>query len=212
MTHHEIFLGGGWLYTEAGDFNVLNLFELLWTRGVYPPVIISRPPYNNLGPPVIICRPPVNNSRPPVITWRLPHNNWWPRVINWSPPHNNWWSPVIIWWSLVIDWRPPHNNWWPRVINQWPPYNSWWPPVIMWWPRDNNWRIDQVKKIFHLCLQGASVMMLYEPFRYSLSSWWIYQCCYGRSTMLIISGGRIWNTHLATMLHTYEYLKNKTYC
>ena len=136
-----------------------------WRHGwkffwIYPPVIISRPPYilsyNNLRPPVIICRPPVNNSRPPVINWRLPHNNWWPRVINWSPPHNNWWSPVIIWWSLVIDRRPPHNNWWPRVINsspphnnwwprvinQWPPYNNWWPPVIMWWSKDYNWRIN----------------------------------------------------------------------
>ena len=91
-------------------------WKIFW---IYPHVIISRPPYNNLRPPVII-------SRPPVINWRLPHNNWWPRVINWRPPHNNWWSPVIIWWSLVINWRPPHNNWWPRVINQWPLYNNWW--------------------------------------------------------------------------------------
>ena len=117
-------------------------WKIFW---IYPPVIISRPPYNNLRPPVIISRPPVNNSRPPVINWRLPHNNWWPRVINCSPPHNDWWSPVIIWWSLIINWRPPHNNWWPRVINQWPPYNNCWPPVIMWWPRDNNWRIGSEK-------------------------------------------------------------------
>ena len=93
-------------------------WKIFW---IYPPVMVSRPPYNNLRPPVIICRPPVNNSRPPV---------------------NNWWSPVITWWSLVINWRPPHNDWWPRVINQWPPYNNWWPPVIIWWPTDNNWRID----------------------------------------------------------------------
>ena len=89
--------------------------------GIYPPVIISRPPHNNW--------------RPQVINWSPPHNNWCPRVINWSPPHNNWWPWVINWW-------PPYNNWWPWVINWWPPYNYWWPPVIMWWHRDNNWGID----------------------------------------------------------------------
>ena len=126
-------------------------------------------------------------------------------------PHNNWWSPVIIWWSLVINWRPPHNNWWPRVINQWPPYNNWWPPVIMWWPRDNNWRINSEN--FSPMSPGSfrnDVIWTFSLFAIFMMGF--NQCWYGRSTMLIISGGRIWNTHLATMLHTYEYLKNKTYC
>ena len=54
-------------------------WKIFW---IYPPVIISRPPYKNWRPPVIIWRPPVNNSRPPIIMWGPPVNNWCPLHIN----------------------------------------------------------------------------------------------------------------------------------
>ena len=59
----EKIIPGGTSLTVASWGHRWNIF---WN---YPPVIISRPPYNNQRPPVIIWWTPINNCKAPVIIW-----------------------------------------------------------------------------------------------------------------------------------------------